>query len=66
MAHDLQRRRHGGLHRWEEEHFRCAHLPRLGPNFVVVVEVEGGGVVYVRGEVRGGSYSGMPSCVAAG
>ena len=32
---------------------------------MVVAETEGDGAIYVRGIVRSGGHSGMPSCVAA-
>ena len=32
---------------------------------MAVAETEGGSVVHVRGRVRGGGHSGVPSCVAA-
>ena len=31
---------------------------------MVVAETEGGGAIYVRGRVRSGGHSGVPSCVA--
>ena len=36
----------------------------LAPNFIAVAETEGGGAIYVRGRVRSGDHSGVPSCVA--
>ena len=36
---------------------------RVSPNFMAVAEIEGGGAIYVRGRVRSGGHSGMPSCV---
>ena len=54
-----------GGHRRTTEHLWRTRLPRVGPNFMVVAETEGGGAIYVRGRVRSSGHSGVPSCVAA-
>ena len=38
--------------------------PRVLHNLMAVAETEGGGAVHMRGRVRGGGHSGMPSYVA--
>ena len=47
------------------EHLWHARFPRVGSNLMAVVETEYGGAVHVRGRVRGGGHSGVPSYMAA-
>ena len=54
-----------GGHRRTAEHLWRARLPRVGFNLMAVAETEYGGAVHVRGRVRGGGHSGVPSCMAA-
>ena len=53
-----------GGHRRTTEHLWRTRLPRVSPNFMAVAKTEDGGAIHVRGRVRSGGHSGVPSCVA--